>query len=69
MFGRKKKIIVELKEISCPYCYSNISADIPDKTDLTGTFFMACPHCDRGLVSTDNGKSFSETDHGSNYEW
>ncbi len=69
MFGRKKKIVVELKEITCPYCCSNISADIPDRTGLTGTFFMACPNCEHGLVSTDNGKSFSETEHGTNYDW
>ncbi len=69
MFGRKKKIVVELEEISCPHCSSNISADIPDKTDLTGTFFMACSCCGRGLASKDNGKSFFETDHGSLSEW
>jgi len=69
MFGRKKKIVVELKEILCPYCCSNISADIPDKTSLRRTFFMTCPHCEHQLVSKDNGKSFSETDHGTNYEW
>ena len=63
MFGRKKKIKVELKEISCPYCSSNISADIPDKTSLRGTCFMTCPNCEHQLVSKDDGKSFSETDH------